>query len=104
MDFSEDTNPFRTDVDEISTTDESNVGQGPSPSGPSEQEPRLVEPPELPSKRTYPSPRPRTESTGFKTELDRYLHSGEDVEIFVCLTHHAFATCFSCVAHCILGP
>jgi hypothetical protein len=86
--FSEDTNPFHTEVDEISTvTDDSNVDLGSSLTFPHEQEPQLVEPPELPSKRAYPDPRPRAQSTGFKTELDRYLHSGEDVEIYVCLAH-----------------
>lgn len=81
-DFTEDTNPFHTDADEVSNvTDNPNVDLN-SRDSPDEQEPQSVEPPELPSKRAYPSPRPQ--QGGYKTALDRYLHSGEDVEIHVC--------------------
>jgi sorting nexin-41/42 len=83
-DFTEDTNPFHTDADEVSNiTDESNVDLDSRRDLPDGQEPQSVEPPELPSKRAYPSPRPQNQG-GYKTALDLYLHSGEDVEIHVC--------------------
>lgn len=83
-DFTEDTNPFHTDADEVSNiTDDSNGELDPRRVPTNEQESPSTEPPELPSKRAYPNPRSHNQS-GFKTALDRYLHSGEDVEIHVC--------------------
>ena len=82
--FTEDTNPFHTDPDEVSNiTVESNVDFASRPDSTDEQEQPSAQPPELPSKRAYPNPRPHNQS-GFKTALDLYLHSGEDVEIHVC--------------------
>ncbi|KAF8582732.1 hypothetical protein K439DRAFT_1391263 [Ramaria rubella] len=82
-DFAEDTNPFQTDADNFSNiTDESNVDAGVRASLSGEQEHTPVEPPELPSKRAYPTPRPQNQS-GYKTAIDLYLHSGEDIEIHI---------------------
>lgn len=83
-DFTEDTNPFHTDPDEVSNhTDEPNGDLDSRPDTTDEKEQPSAPPPELPSKRTYPNPRPHNQG-GFKTALDLYLHSGEDVEIHVC--------------------
>ncbi|KAF8492493.1 sorting nexin-41 [Gautieria morchelliformis] len=81
-DFTEDTNPFHTDPDNVSNlTDESNVNPNLNKNS-SDDQGQPPEPPELPSKRAYPTPRPQNQG-GYKTALDRYLHSGEDVEIHI---------------------
>jgi sorting nexin-41/42 len=98
-DFTEDTNPFHTDPDEVSNlTDESNVN--PNLDKNTTDDPgQPPEPPELPSKRAYPAPRPQNQG-GYKTALDRYLHSGEDVEIHVCTPSwciHATSHALECI-------
>ncbi|KIJ55351.1 hypothetical protein M422DRAFT_23949 [Sphaerobolus stellatus SS14] len=86
-DFAEDTNPFQTDVDEIpSTIPDTPSERPPSPPTPVASDTKPVEPPELPSKRTTP-PQPTirayNQPNGYRTPLDVYLHSGEDVEIHI---------------------
>ena len=86
-DFAEDTNPFQTDVDDIpNVTSDTNSERPPSPPTPAAAQAKPFEPPELPSKRNMP-PQPTirayNQPNGYRTQLDLYLHSGEDVEIHV---------------------
>jgi len=86
-DFAEDTNPFQTDVDDLPTQTQDTMNDRPaSPTTPVPDPPKSVEPPELPSKSTsptLPTIRAYNMPNGYRTPLDLYLHSGEDIEIHV---------------------
>ncbi|GJJ11248.1 hypothetical protein Clacol_005480 [Clathrus columnatus] len=92
-DFSEDTNPFQTDVDDVIEhnvdVDDTVVPEfaelppsSPSPPPPEElvQTP-TSEPPAVPSKHTFPEVRSYNQLNGYRSPIDLYLHSGEDVEL-----------------------
>lgn len=90
-DFPEDTNPFETDVDDVVDTDIGNTivnefAEAPpsSPPPPEDLTPTRTEPPALPSKNTFPEVRPYNQINGYRSPIDLYLHSQNDVEIRVC--------------------
>ncbi|KAF8517988.1 hypothetical protein BU17DRAFT_91413 [Hysterangium stoloniferum] len=88
--LSDDTNPFHTDDDipeaSVATNDGDSKSQPSSPiqeSLPRSPKRSVISPPELPSKR-YPDIRPyNNQNNGYKTPLDLYLHSGDDIDIHI---------------------
>lgn len=93
-DFAEDTNPFETNVDDVFDVDVNNaVVDPPVPADvlpPSPSPPPLedlvstpTEPPAVPSKSIFPETRPYNQLNGYRSPIDLYLHSGDDVEIHV---------------------